>query len=233
VIKKAESFISPKGKKNSGWLCRCDCGNEKIIRGTSLINGVISCGCLRKENVRKVLFIDLTDIKFGKLLVIDYAYMKNNNAYWNCICDCGNTKTIKGSSLRNGNTTSCGCYQSQIRGLNKKKEFGEASFSTVYYHYKRHAITRKLIFELDREYFKELSQQNCYYCGTEPANVQRSKYNNGDYMYNGIDRVNNSLGYTKENTVPCCSICNHAKNNLNQEDFILWIKKTCTYLMSK
>lgn len=32
------------------WLCRCDCGNEKIILGHSLRNGKTkSCGCYRKE----------------------------------------------------------------------------------------------------------------------------------------------------------------------------------------
>ncbi|KKN85521.1 hypothetical protein LCGC14_0278440 [marine sediment metagenome] len=32
------------------WLCKCDCGNEKIIRGTHVTDGRIkSCGCLAKE----------------------------------------------------------------------------------------------------------------------------------------------------------------------------------------
>ena len=32
------------------WLCKCSCGNFKIIRGTHLTNGLIqSCGCLQKE----------------------------------------------------------------------------------------------------------------------------------------------------------------------------------------
>lgn len=31
------------------WLCRCDCGNEKVISSSALTNGVKSCGCYRKE----------------------------------------------------------------------------------------------------------------------------------------------------------------------------------------
>ena len=31
------------------WLCRCDCGNEKIIQSSALTNGVKSCGCYRRE----------------------------------------------------------------------------------------------------------------------------------------------------------------------------------------
>ena len=29
---------------------------------------------------------------------------------WLCRCECGNTKVVRGSSLRNGSTKSCGCY---------------------------------------------------------------------------------------------------------------------------
>jgi hypothetical protein len=38
------------------WLCKCDCGNEKIVRGKHLKNGFIqSCGCLRNELARERL----------------------------------------------------------------------------------------------------------------------------------------------------------------------------------
>ena len=39
---------SDKSGKNSMWLCKCDCGNEKIINRSSLTNGSsLSCGCKR------------------------------------------------------------------------------------------------------------------------------------------------------------------------------------------
>lgn len=39
---------------NSTFLCKCDCGNEKIVRGASLLNGETqSCGCIRKERIKK------------------------------------------------------------------------------------------------------------------------------------------------------------------------------------
>ena len=38
------------------WLCKCDCGEEKLIRGSSLITGAsASCGCLRKENSSRMI----------------------------------------------------------------------------------------------------------------------------------------------------------------------------------
>ena len=36
------------------WLCRCDCGNERIVTGRDLYNGrTQSCGCLRSERMRE------------------------------------------------------------------------------------------------------------------------------------------------------------------------------------
>lgn len=51
VIERAEN-----SKDNrSQWLCRCDCGNEKIIKLSDLRNGRSrSCGCLRRENTSKM-----------------------------------------------------------------------------------------------------------------------------------------------------------------------------------
>ena len=53
--------------------------------------------------------IDLTGVRFGKLLVIKRAENTNDNrAKWECLCDCGNTKIIRMTSLKAG-TKSCGC----------------------------------------------------------------------------------------------------------------------------
>ena len=34
---------------------------------------------------------------------------RQNGTYWLCLCECGRTKVIKGSSLRSGTSRSCGC----------------------------------------------------------------------------------------------------------------------------
>ena len=55
-------------------------------------------------------FIDITGQKFGRLKVIRIAGKDKHNKYkWLCACECGNTKTILGNSLRDGMTKSCGC----------------------------------------------------------------------------------------------------------------------------
>ncbi len=97
------------------WLCKCDCGNEKVTRGERLRAGVTkSCGCFNKERVRETCFKDLVGKRFGRLLVIKYAYTKGNRVYWECKCDCGNEICVRGSSLTTGNTKSCGCYNLEV-----------------------------------------------------------------------------------------------------------------------
>ena len=61
---------------------------------------------------------------------------------------------------------------------------------------------------INEDEFNELTKKNCNYCDKEGAN--------------GIDRVNNSIGYTLDNCVPCCKHCNYVKGNLSQVDFKTW-----------
>jgi hypothetical protein len=50
---------------------------------------------------------------------------------------------------------------------------------------------------------------------------------------NGIDRADNALGYTVENSVSCCKICNIAKRDLTIEEFIFWGKRLGKFLEEK
>lgn len=105
------------------WLCRCDCGNERIVLGKSLRNGhTKSCGCLNKEIVHNRSFIDRTGERFGWLVVISRApdYTASNGSkhvMWNCKCDCGNATAVDVCQLVGGKTKSCGCMRK--KGGNK------------------------------------------------------------------------------------------------------------------
>ena len=52
----------------------------------------------------------MTGQRFGRYLVLGFAFIKKGRAYWKCKCDCGVIKNIRGTSLRIGQTKSCGCY---------------------------------------------------------------------------------------------------------------------------
>ena len=99
------------------YLCKCECGNEKEIRGSHLSSGSTqSCGCLRKEKISQLRTDDLTGKTFGRLTVLKRDYEKvGANAYWICQCECGKTTTVRGTDLKQGHTQSCGCLQDEAR----------------------------------------------------------------------------------------------------------------------
>ena len=83
-IKQAE-----KGRRHY-WLCRCDCGNEKVVEESHLKTGhTKSCGCYRRELPTK-RWVDLTGRKFGRLTVLSKVERaENTDEYWECLCSCG------------------------------------------------------------------------------------------------------------------------------------------------
>ena len=97
------------------WICSCECGKTTISTGKNLVRGQSkSCGC-RKTEVGVAKRNDLVGKKFGRLLVTELAYIKNNNTYWRCLCDCGNETIVVSYSLTSGHTISCGCRQKEAR----------------------------------------------------------------------------------------------------------------------
>ena len=56
---------------------------------------------------------DISNKRYGSLLVQAYIYTKNHKAYWECRCDCGNTTIQPGYTLTRGTTVSCGCARSK------------------------------------------------------------------------------------------------------------------------
>lgn len=56
--------------------------------------------------------LDLTGERFGFWTALRLSAEKGNRGQvkWDCVCDCGNTKSITTSSLRRGSSKSCGCW---------------------------------------------------------------------------------------------------------------------------
>lgn len=77
----------------------------------------------------------------------------------------------------------------------------------------------KLIWSLSDAECERLILSNCEYCGRAPMGGT----NSGFVKRNGIDRVNNDLGYIIENCVPCCKDCNRAKRCMTLTEFDEWI----------
>lgn len=167
--------------------------------------------------------IDLTGKKFGRLTVIKREPNKGVYPMWLCKCICGGEKVISGEHLRRGNTKSCGCLNKETV-LNRLKP-GVAMLRTLIRRYKNSAKRRGIEYKLTEEQFIKLTEQDCYYCGAKPNRIAKGKGYNGNYTYNGIDRIDNNKGYVINNVVPCCHTCNQAKSNLKEQEFKNWIER--------
>jgi len=165
---------------------------------------------------------------FGYLTVID----KYKKASYKCICICGKIVIRKQSELLKGTAKSCGCKNNNI-----KTEPGAVGLKRLFGVYRRGAEKRNLEFKLSLEQVKFLTKQSCYYCKAFPnkfisvdtkkniGNRSIEAIKNAEYVYNGIDRKDNNIGYVFDNCLPCCYICNLMKRDMSHDDFLNHVGK--------
>lgn len=160
-----------------------------------------------------------------------YSVRKSSKSSFRCVdclCRCGNVTQVSLSRLGLGKAKSCGCLSRAVMESNISKY--EAGFRAVLRVYKYSAKERGFDFSLSRETFERLTTLNCAYCGKEPCQFQ-TRFS--DFKYNGIDRVDNTLGYTEDNCVTCCKVCNSMKDTLTVDDFKEHIKTILNFQRSK
>lgn len=176
--------------------------------------------------------------RFGRLVVVKNLNKTNgrHRNLWLFKCDCGNEVEVSATAAKTGRKRSCGCLQKEhkencgkrLAYINLKPN-KEGPINKLYGSYKRQSVRRGYEWKLSKEDFTTFLSKKCFYCGNEP----KSKYttcskhpvNENILVYNGIDRKENNTGYTKENCITACGICNRMKMNLNYYDFIEQIKK--------
>lgn len=179
-----------------------------------------------------------TNIKFGCLTTIERAENIGQYTAWLCACDCGNQKIIKAISLTTGKSITCGCKMNKFPNNDPKLSSAMKIFNDKYKDG-----------DLTFEQFVELSQKNCFYCGIEPNNAtnrldadSRNKRRNrenqfsgekGTFVYNGLDRIDSSIGHMLNNVVPCCKDCNRAKLALSVDEFKELIKRIYNHWANK
>lgn len=200
-------------KGHTYWLCRCKCGKEKSLRVDTLKN-VGHCGCIKKK------VKPLAGSCFNRLVVQDRFELRRIRnrirTFWHCKCDCGNFKWVNRDCLVTKATSSCGCYSREIR----ERPLGEAAKTKLFCRYRADAQRRGLSFKLSKEEFAQIVFQSCTYCGRKEVSDYQPKRTNGGTTYTGIDRVDNSRGYTVDNCQPCCKDCNRAKWQLSDGELM-------------
>lgn len=160
--------------------------------------------------------IDLEGRKFGRLNPSNTI----ENGLRFCVCDCGNECWVGTNKITTGSIKSCGCLRREFKRLAP----GRAVRNQILDDYKRGASNRGFEWSLSEAQFDTLIVGECFYCGRPPCNRRKARRMNGDLIFNGIDRLDNNKGYTSDNTVSCCKICNRAKSSLALEDFMSWIE---------
>jgi hypothetical protein len=152
---------------------------------------------------------------FGYLTVVEHTSAPSG---YRCQCVCGKLVQSTSPGLTRGLHRSCGC-----------KKLGRlpdhiAVKRDILGRYRAAARSRGYEFSLTDGEFFSLMVRDCHYCGSRPEMTRWPERHPG-FKFNGIDRVDNSIGYTLANSVPCCSQCNRAKGTLNVESLRDWVDR--------
>lgn len=185
-------------------------------------------------------FKDRTGDKHGRLTVVSHKGKDQRGKHlWLCLCDCGKEKIVVSDNLSSGKSNSCGCLKAEFLarsgnqyGIYKDREI--ALLKVQYSHLKRRDKSKGFDGTMTLDEFCSLSKSPCKYCGLEYSKEIEDRLNESkkgarlsDHTLkcNGIDRVDSSLGYSKDNSVPCCKYCNIAKNTMSKDEFYKWVKR--------
>lgn len=174
---------------------------------------------------------DFLNKRFGRLFVTKELPDEGYKRFVECLCNCGNKTKVYIYHLQNNHTQSCGCLHKERARDTIKKTIaiklpnGQSPRHSVFSSYIWSAKKRKIKFNLQEYQFNELISKPCFYCKSPPKNISRNRKNDTDtFIYNGIDRVDNNVGYEIKNCVPCCNFCNKAKKDYTKKEFLQKIK---------
>lgn len=190
---------------------------EHILDGQNpppeLFSGDGFCGMLRISYVLNKTrsdfntmpkFNDLTGFVFDRLMVVSRAENGNKSRIqWNCSCQCGNKTIVRGDSLKNGHTRSCGCLMPETT----------AKTSAIIHrtHGASAGRSSKEWSEIPREYRVWASMKDRVKRSSKYKNVSicpewlnsyeifLSDMGKAPSNLHQIDRIDNSLGYSPEN----------------------------------
>jgi hypothetical protein len=193
---------------------------------------------------------DIVGLKFRHLTVVkfirkEFSQHKDRlraRYIYECKCTCGNLVQVNRSNLlckAKTATVSCGCVQKEKvkkghekqRGKsrpNLQKPNGYSILHGLYLTYKNAATKRGIVFSLSEEEFDCLTSKPCFYCGAEPIEKKKKREFVSRKM-NGIDRIDNNIGYLMSNCVPCCKQCNYSKHVLTINQWFEHMQKILSY----
>jgi hypothetical protein len=147
--------------------------------------------------------------------------MDNRQGYitGNCVGCCKTCNFMKKSLDAHTFVERCGHVSARHGGPGAPCDSWRDVIGGTFSGYKHRAAKKSLVFELTDSFFDELTSKECAYCG-RPSTTSH---------HNGIDRIDNTIGYTPDNCAACCGECNHAKREIPADEFILQCKNIASY----
>lgn len=226
------TFIKATDERNKDgkiiWKLQCECSVFTFSIPNMVARGrKASCGDWKCQTK------DWTGQKFGRLTFIRKMNTRNDRGrkVWKLQCDCASIIYREAGAIINGSTQSCGCLFNEAQATRARKYDPIISSAIkVFDNYKNKDCN------IDFDTFLKITQQNCDYCGRPPHRktnigngktkpVSQNQKLNGNFIYNGLDRIDSSKGHTANNVVPCCWDCNRAKGDMTREQFKAHIKR--------
>jgi hypothetical protein len=138
----------------------------------------------------------------------------------NCVSCCKNCNFIKKALDAHTFLKRCRHISMLHGGVGEEcKQAWSDSTGGSYTSYRSRAKNKDLEFALTEDEFFHLKQLPCGYCQKE--NTFRHS--------NGIDRKDNTIGYTPTNSITCCGECNKMKGPLGHDTFIQHCKQVAEY----
>lgn len=170
---------------------------------------------------------DLKDQKFGRLTVVSFFGVRKESAMWNCRCSCGNELVVRSSSLRTGNTASCGCLHRDTAA--KQGKFNKTHGQTETRLYKIWDGIKKRCYNPNVKSWKRYGGRGITL--TEDwleFESFKSWAETSGYAANlSIDRIDNNLGYCPEN----CRWATARDQSRNRNNCIrIWYKNSLRLL---
>jgi hypothetical protein len=156
--------------------------------------------------------------KIGRLTIENISGTRNihGKLIANCICDCGNKITATINNIGN-KTNSCGCLKAEKIIIRCGKDIKHNVSSKVLCD----SLQKTRESDLTINDISSLIFENCFYCGKSPKEVgilaKQKNISKKEINRIGIDRIDNSIGYYKNNVAPCCLSCNFIKSDCSIE----------------
>ena len=163
---------------------------------------------------------NIGDKKYN-LQILEIIKENNRISKYLCVCDCGNHKTITRNKF--GITKTCGCRQTVKGSLHRKWKGYNSLQGGIWYQYIRNANKRNIPFNLAIEDAWDIfDKQNnkCALSGLDIKFGKRGKSKNRIETTASLDRINNDIGYIKENIQWVHKKINQIKMDLSTEEFI-------------